>query len=118
MRQAEEMAHKKGRGGGPKTPEGKAVVRRNPIKHGVLAQTPVIPLVRVPWNDPAHLMKMLDAGVYGVICPMINTRAQAETLVRTCKYPPAGKRDVPGPAIPLSLGAPNQQDAEIRALRP
>src|SRR3990170_5932044 len=33
------------RGGGPKTPEGKAAVRRNPIKHAVLAQTPVIPLV-------------------------------------------------------------------------
>ncbi len=33
------------RGGGPKTPEGKAAVRTNPIKHGVLAQTPVIPLV-------------------------------------------------------------------------
>ena len=33
------------RGGGPKTPKGKAAVRTNPIKHGVLAQTPVIPLV-------------------------------------------------------------------------
>src|SRR3990170_7524288 len=33
------------RGGGAKTPEGKAAVRRNPIKHAVLAQTPVIPLV-------------------------------------------------------------------------
>ena len=31
--------------GGPKTAAGKAVVRRNPIKHGVLAQTPVIGLV-------------------------------------------------------------------------
>jgi hypothetical protein len=39
------MTEKKKRGGGPKTPEGKARVRRNPIKHGVLAQTPVIPLV-------------------------------------------------------------------------
>ena len=41
-----EVEEKKGKGGGgPKRPEGKAVVRRNPIKHGVLAQTPVIPLV-------------------------------------------------------------------------
>ncbi len=39
------MAKGKKRGGGPKTPEGKAAVRTNPIKHGVLAQTPVIPLV-------------------------------------------------------------------------
>jgi len=39
-----------------------------------ISTTPVIPLARVPWNDPARLMKILDAGVYGVICPMINTR--------------------------------------------
>jgi len=57
-----------------------------------ISTTPVIPLARVPWNDPALLMKILDAGVYGVICPMINTRAQAEALVQSCKYPPRGYR--------------------------
>jgi len=57
-----------------------------------IATTPVMPLARVPWNDPAILMKTLDAGVYGVICPMINTRAEAEALVRACKYPPRGYR--------------------------
>jgi 4-hydroxy-2-oxoheptanedioate aldolase len=57
-----------------------------------ISTTPVIPFARVPWNDPALLMKILDAGVYGVICPMINTRAQAEALVRACKYPPRGYR--------------------------
>jgi 4-hydroxy-2-oxoheptanedioate aldolase len=49
-------------------------------------------VARVPWNDPARLMKILDAGVYGVICPMINTREQAEALVQACKYPPRGYR--------------------------
>jgi 4-hydroxy-2-oxoheptanedioate aldolase len=57
-----------------------------------ISTTPVIPLARVPWNDPALLMKILDAGVYGVICPMINTRAQAEALVAACKYAPRGYR--------------------------
>jgi len=57
-----------------------------------ISTTPVIPLARVPWNDPARLMKILDAGVYGVICPMINTRAEAEALVAACKYPPRGYR--------------------------
>ena len=57
-----------------------------------ISTTPVIPLARVPWNDPAILMKSLDAGVYRVICPMINTRAEAEALVRACKYPPRGYR--------------------------
>ena len=57
-----------------------------------ISTTPVIPLARVPWNDPGRLMKILDAGAYGVICPMINTRAQAEALVQACKYPPRGYR--------------------------
>jgi 4-hydroxy-2-oxoheptanedioate aldolase len=57
-----------------------------------ISTTPVVPLARVPWNDPARLMKILDAGVYGVICPMINNRAQAEALVAACKYPPRGYR--------------------------
>ena len=57
-----------------------------------ISTTPVVPLARVPWNDPARLMKILDAGAYGVICPMINSRAEAEALVRACKYPPRGNR--------------------------
>jgi len=57
-----------------------------------ISTTPVIPLARVPWNDPGRLMKILDAGVYGVICPMISTRAQAEALVAACRYPPRGYR--------------------------
>jgi 4-hydroxy-2-oxoheptanedioate aldolase len=57
-----------------------------------ISTTSVVPLTRVPWNDPARLMKILDAGSYGVICPMINTREDAESLVRACKYPPDGFR--------------------------
>ncbi len=57
-----------------------------------ISTTSVTPLARVPWNDPARLMKMLDAGAYGVICPMINTAKDADALVRACKYPPMGFR--------------------------
>ena len=46
-----------------------------------ISTTETVPLVRVPWNDPAHIQKSLDAGAYGIICPMINTRAEAEKLV-------------------------------------
>lgn len=52
----------------------------------------VTPLARVPWLDPAAIMKVLDAGAYGVICPMINTRAQADELVSYMRYPPLGTR--------------------------
>jgi 4-hydroxy-2-oxoheptanedioate aldolase len=57
-----------------------------------ISTTPTVPLARVTWNDPALLMKILDAGVYGVICPMISTPEQAEALVQACKYPPRGYR--------------------------
>ena len=57
-----------------------------------ISTTSVIPLTRVPWNDPGRIMKILDAGSYGVICPMINTPEDAELLVRACKYPPRGYR--------------------------
>jgi 4-hydroxy-2-oxoheptanedioate aldolase len=57
-----------------------------------ISTTPVVPLARIPWNDPARVMKILDAGVYGIICPMINTREEAEALVRAAKYPPRGYR--------------------------
>ncbi|WP_234731408.1 HpcH/HpaI aldolase family protein [Acidocella facilis] len=52
----------------------------------------VTPLVRVPWLDPAAIMKALDAGAYGIICPMINNRAEAERLVSYVRYPPLGVR--------------------------
>jgi 4-hydroxy-2-oxoheptanedioate aldolase len=57
-----------------------------------ISTTNVTPIVRVPWNDPAVIMKCLDAGAYGVICPMINTRSDAERFVQACHYPPAGYR--------------------------
>ena len=57
-----------------------------------ISTTNVIPLTRVPWNDPGRLMKALDAGSYGVICPMINTAEDAKSLVGACKYPPFGYR--------------------------
>ena len=53
---------------------------------------PVTPMVRIPWNEPGIIGKVLDAGAYGVICPMINTAEEAKNLVVACKYPPRGNR--------------------------
>ncbi len=53
---------------------------------------PVTPLVRVPWNEPGIIGKVLDGGAMGVICPMVNTKHEAERLVSACRYPPAGAR--------------------------
>ncbi len=78
----------------------------------------VTPLVRVPWLDPADIMKALDAGAYGVICPMINTRAEAERLVSYVRYPPAGVRSF-GPSRALFSAGPGyaaEADDEIICL--
>jgi 4-hydroxy-2-oxoheptanedioate aldolase len=53
---------------------------------------PVTPMVRVPWNEPGIIGKVLDGGAYGVICPMINTPEEAKNLVAYSKYPPMGSR--------------------------
>jgi len=50
-----------------------------------ICTTDVTPIARVPWNDPALIMKMLDAGAYGIICPMIQTREECERFVRACR---------------------------------
>lgn len=57
-----------------------------------ISATNVTPFVRVPWNEPAMIMKMLDAGAYGVIVPLVNDRAQAEAAVAACRFPPQGIR--------------------------
>ena len=53
---------------------------------------PVTPMVRVPWNEPGIIGKVLDAGAMGVICPMINTKKEAEAFVQYSKYPDLGTR--------------------------
>ena len=53
---------------------------------------PVLPMVRVPWNEPGIIGKVLDAGAYGVICPMVNTVDEAAKLVSYMRYPPKGAR--------------------------
>src|ERR1700716_344387 len=70
-----------------------------------ISTTNVTPLVRVPWNDPAHIQKALDAGAYGIICPMINNRAEAEKFVGSCRYaPPRYRSSGPLRAAPLGGG--------------
>ncbi|MCK9486094.1 MAG: aldolase/citrate lyase family protein [Dehalococcoidia bacterium] len=62
-----------------------------------ISTTDTTPFVRVGWNEPRIMMKVLDAGAYGVVVPLVNTRAEAEQAVWACKYPPAGGRSS-GPA--------------------
>lgn len=58
----------------------------------VRASSSAVPMARPAWNDPAAIMQLLDAGALGIICPMINTKAQAEALVQSARYAPLGGR--------------------------
>jgi len=73
-----------------------------------VSTTAVTPLVRVPWNEPSIIMKVLDAGAYGVIVPMVSNRAEAERAVAACRYPPAGIRSN-GPNRALYYGGADYQ---------
>lgn len=68
-----------------------------------ISTTQAVPLVRPSRNDPGEIMRFLDAGAYGIICPMISTRTDAEALVAACRYAPVGSRSF-GPARGLLYG--------------
>ena len=68
-----------------------------------ISQTDTVPVVRVPWNDPATIMKALDLGAYGIIVPLVNTAADAAQAVAACRYPPVGMRSS-GPVRALYYG--------------
>ena len=68
-----------------------------------ISTTNTVPIVRVPWLEPGILMKALDAGAYAVICPMVNSREDAEKLVAYTHYAPQGTRSF-GPIRALLYG--------------
>ena len=73
-----------------------------------ISQTDTVPVVRVPWNEPAIIMRALDAGAYGIIVPLINTAEEAAAAVAACRYPPVGMRSS-GPLRAALYGGANYQ---------
>ena len=57
-----------------------------------IQSTPTMPVVRVPWLEPSIIMKALDAGAQTLICPMVNTREDAQRLASFTRYAPQGAR--------------------------
>jgi 4-hydroxy-2-oxoheptanedioate aldolase len=80
-----------------------------------ISTTDCVPLVRVPWNDPAQIMRALDAGAYGIIAPMINNRQECEAFVGACRYAPEGYRSV-GPNRALLYGGSSYLDKANRTI--
>ena len=68
-----------------------------------ISTTTTVPIVRVSWLEPGIVMKALDAGAYGVICPMVNTRDDAARFLSCMRYAPQGTRSF-GPVRALYYG--------------
>lgn len=82
-----------------------------------ISTTDAVPMVRVPWLEAGIVMKSLDAGAYGVICPMINTPEDAARFVAWCSYPPAGERSFGPIRATLYAGADYPQHANATVLK-
>ena len=84
----------------------------NPIDIRTLAQmfaavaaSATAPMVRIPWNSPENFKRVLDAGVWGMVVPMVNSREEAEQAVAAARYYPEGNRSVGGGRFPMSFNA-------------
>ena len=63
---------------------------------GAITTGGVAPMVRIPWNHPENFKRVLDAGAWGVVVPMVNSREEAERAAEATFFPPKGKRSVGG----------------------
>ena len=69
-----------------------------------------VPFVRVPNNTVEWFKWALDAGAWGVVVPMVNTREEAERAVSWTKYPPVGSRSIGGAFARYAFGAANRTE--------
>jgi 4-hydroxy-2-oxoheptanedioate aldolase len=83
----------------------------NPVDIRTLAQmfaamseSGIAPMVRIPWNSPQNFKRVLDAGAWGIVVPMVNSREEAELAVAATRYPPTGERSVGGGRHAMSFG--------------
>jgi 4-hydroxy-2-oxoheptanedioate aldolase len=77
---------------------------------GALERQGSTAVVRVPWSDPASVMRVLDLGAGGVLVPMVSTVAEARRAAAASRYPPVGGRSY-GPlgATPPSISTANNE---------
>ncbi len=86
------------------------------MQHGALDYSALLPmfqamrasgatlLARVPWLEPGIIMKALDAGAYGIICPMVNSSEEAARFVSYMRYPPLGQRSYGPTRVSFAAG--------------
>lgn len=75
------------------------------ILFAAIAEAGCVPLVRVPEGRHDYIKRVLDAGAYGIIAPMVDTVEQAKAIIAAAKYPPVGNRSVGGAVHALNFDA-------------
>jgi 4-hydroxy-2-oxoheptanedioate aldolase len=78
-------------------------IRTLALMFAALAGSATAPMVRIPWNNGENFKRVLDAGAWGVVVPMVNTRQEAEQAVSAARYTPQGSRSVGGGRFPMSF---------------
>lgn len=73
----------------------------------IIAAMGCVPLVRVPINSTENIKRVLDTGAWGVVVPMVNSRAEARAVVDAARYRPLGQRSIGGhlPAVNFDTDA-------------
>ena len=61
-----------------------------------VADAGCVPLARVPEGTHHYIKRVLDAGAWGIVVPMVDTVEQAKVAIAAAKYPPIGNRSVGG----------------------
>jgi 4-hydroxy-2-oxoheptanedioate aldolase len=54
------------------------------------------PVVRVPWNEPVIVKRILDVGARSLLFPFVQSAEEARRAVQATRYPPKGIRGVAG----------------------
>ena len=70
-----------------------------------VADAGCVPLARVPEGDHYCIKRVLDAGAWGIVVPMVDTVEQAKIAIAAAKYPPEGNRSVGGGMHAMNFGA-------------
>ena len=72
---------------------------------GAIADAGCVPLARVPEGSHHYIKRVLDAGAWGIVVPMVDTVEQAKVAIAAAKYPPIGNRSVGGGMHSLNFTA-------------
>jgi 4-hydroxy-2-oxoheptanedioate aldolase len=78
-------------------------IRTLALMFSAMAASATAPMVRIPWNNGENFKRVLDAGAWGVVVPMVNSREEAEQAVSASRYAPQGGRSVGGGRFPMSF---------------